>query len=123
MPSDKLGQMFSQQEEFISLLQEKRGHPELPLDLSQKTSQQFLKSMAYECMHELFESNMLLKNTKKHRITDLPDFDREAYKEELSDVLHYLVGIMICSGISFDEIYKMYMKKGQINIDRINGGY
>ena len=123
MSFDKLGQMFSQQEEFISLLQEKRGHPELPLDLSHKTSQQFLKSMAYECMHELFESNMLLKNTKKHRITDLPDFDREAYKEELSDVLHYLVGIMICSGISFDEIYKMYMKKGQINIDRINGGY
>jgi len=123
MPSDKLGQMFSQQEEFIALLQEKRGHPALPLDLSVKENQQFLKSMAYECMHELFESNMLLKNTKKHRITDLPDFDRESYKEELADVLHYLVGIMICSGISFDEIYKMYMDKGRINIDRINGGY
>jgi len=121
--TDKLERMFDQQEKFIQLLQEKRDHPKVPLDLSLKKSQLFLKYQSHECMHELFESNMLLKNSKTHRATDLPDFDRDAYMEELSDVFHYLIGILVCSGISFEEIYDMYMSKGQINIDRINGGY
>lgn len=120
---DRFAQMFCQQVEFNELLRDKRDHPNFPLDLSIKENQQFLKSLAYECMHELFESNMLLKNTKKHRSTELTGFDREAYKEELCDVLHYLVGIMIYSGISANEMFETYMKKGKINVERINGGY
>jgi len=120
---DMLLQMFDQQQEFLELLRAKREHPEFPLDLCEKKNQQFLKSLSHECMHELFESNMLLKNSKKHRTTEFNDFDRESYKEELSDVLHYLVGILIYSGISVDEIFEMYMKKGQVNINRINSGY
>ncbi len=115
--------MFEQQKEFLELLRDKRDFPDFPLDLSEKKSQQFLKSLAHECMHELFESNMLLKNAKSHRSTEISDFDRDAYTEELSDVLHYLIGILLYSGISYEEMYKMYMKKGQINLDRINGGY
>tara|TARA_Y100001968_G_scaffold245481_1_gene229593 strand:+ start:184 stop:555 length:372 start_codon:yes stop_codon:yes gene_type:complete len=120
---DKFESMFDQQREFLELLCSKREYPNFPLDLSVKKNQQFLKTLAHECMHELFESNMLLKNTKSHRSTEFNDFDRDAYMEELSDVLHYLVGILIYSGISFEEMYDMYMKKGQINLDRINGGY
>ena len=119
----KFKRMFDQQEKFIKLLQEKRGHPEVPLDLSLKESQIFLKHLSHECMHELFESNMLLKNAKSHRSTEINDFDRDSYTEELSDVLHYLIGILLYSGISYEEMYEMYMKKGQINLDRINGGY
>ena len=115
--------MFRQQQEFLELLRDKRDHPDFPLNLSVKESQQFLKSLSHECMHELFESNMLLKNSKKHRTTEFIDFDRESYKEELSDVMHYLIGILIYSGISVEEMFEMYMKKGQVNIDRINSGY
>ena len=115
--------MFRQQQEFLELLRDKRDHPDFPLNLSVKESQQFLKSLSHECMHELFESNMLLKNSKKHRTTEFIDFDRESYKEELSDVMHYLIGILIYSGISVEEMFEMYMKKGQVNIDRINNGY
>ena len=120
---DKFETMFVQQREFLNLLREKRNHPNFPLALDEKKSQQFLKHLSHECMHELFESNMLLKNSKSHRSTEIKDFDRESYKEELSDVLHYLIGILIYSGISMEEMFEMYMKKGQINIDRINGGY
>ena len=115
--------MFQQQQEFLELLRDKRDHPDFPLNLSKKESQQFLKSLSHECMHELFESNMLLKNSKKHRTTEFREFDRESYKEELSDVLHYLIGILIYSGITAQEMFEMYMKKGKVNIDRINGGY
>lgn len=120
---DMFSQMFHQQQEFLEILRDQRAHPDFPLNLSNKESQQFLKSLSHECMHELFESNMLLKNSKKHRTTEFNDFDRESYKEELSDVLHYLIGILIYSGISVEEMFEMYMKKGQINIDRINNGY
>lgn len=120
---DMFSQMFRQQEKFLELLRDEREHPSFPLNLSEKESQQFLKSLSHECMHELFESNMLLKNSKKHRTTEFNDFDRESYKEELSDVLHYLIGILIYSGISVEEMFEMYMKKGQVNIDRINSGY
>jgi len=120
---DKLEKMFQQQYNFIKLLQDLRGHPQIPMDLSLKENQLFLKHLSHECMNELFEAIQCLKNSKTHRATDVPDFDREAYKEELSDVLHYLVGILVCSGISFQEIYDSYLEKGQINIDRINGGY
>lgn len=120
---DDLATMFEQQKLFLNLLRDKRGHPDFPLDLSQKKNQQFLKTLAFECMHELFEANLLLKNSKSHRVTEFNEFDRESYVEEISDVFHYLFGILICSGITKDEIYNAYMKKGNINIDRINGGY
>lgn len=120
---DKLEKMFQQQRQFIELLVEKRDHPEIPLDLSKKDSQLFLKNQSHECMHEMFEAIQHLKNAKVHRATDIPDFDRAAYTEELADVFHYLIGILICSDISVQELYQSYLSKGRVNIDRINGGY
>ena len=121
--NDRFCEMFEQQKSFVKLLRDKREHPDFPLDLSLKKNQQFLKSLSHECMHELFESNMLLKNSKKHRSTEFSEFDRESYVEELSDVMHYLIGILIYSGVTPEEMYEMYMKKGNVNIERINGGY
>ena len=123
MDQDKFEKMFSQQLEFIKLMQEHRNHPEVPMDLSKKENQQFLRHLTYECMGELFESNILLKNSKSHRVTDIQDFDREAYVEELSDVLHYFLGIAICSGVSCEELFNKYMEKGKINRRRILSGY
>lgn len=120
---DKLDEMYEQQKNFNSLLHKEREYPNFPLDLTQKKNQQLLKSLAHECMHELFEANHLLKNSKTHRITDVKDFDRESYKEELVDALHYFLGIVIYSGISVDELHEAFMKKGQINVERLRGGY
>ncbi|MAG27585.1 hypothetical protein CMI47_18790 [Candidatus Pacearchaeota archaeon] len=120
---DRLKKMYEQQNAFISLMQKHRSHPEVPLDITEKKSQQFLRMLAYECMGELFESNILLKNSKYHRATEVTEFDRDAYVEELCDVLHYFFGIVICSGISSDELFDTYMSKGKINVERILGGY
>jgi len=121
--TDMLREMYKHQQEFIGLLQELRGHPSTPFDLSSKKSQQRLRSLAYECMGELFEANILLKNSKSHRATEISDFDRDSYLEELTDVLHYFLGIVICSGISVDELFEKFMQKGSINIERIRSGY
>jgi dimeric dUTPase (all-alpha-NTP-PPase superfamily) len=120
---DKLEKMYNQQRDFNVLLRDEREMPDFPLDLSEKKNQQILKGLAHECMHELFEANHLLKNSKAHRVTEVKDFDRESYKEELVDALHYFFGIVIYSGISADELYEAFMKKGEVNVRRVKSGY
>lgn len=119
---DKLAKMMEQQEKFMRLLQEKRGFPSFPVDLTSKTGQKFLKTISYECADELHESRQHLKN-KDHRATHIKDIDREAYVEELVDALHFFFEIVIASGISVDELYDAYIKKGDINVNRINNDY
>jgi predicted house-cleaning noncanonical NTP pyrophosphatase (MazG superfamily) len=121
--SDKLDEMWKQQKQFMDLLREKREFPSFPVDTSTKGGQKILKSITHECMHELFEANLLLKNSKDHRATDLRDFDRDSYVEELCDALHYFFEIAILSGVSIEELYQAYMKKGEINFNRVEKGY
>jgi hypothetical protein len=120
---DRLSQMFDQQEGFMRLLQEKRGFPDFPTDLASKKGQQFLKDIRNHLMEELFEAGQHLKNAKSHRATELPDVDREAYKEELVDALHLYLELAIASGIAPAELFAAYMRKGDINVVRINEGY
>lgn len=120
---DKLQEMWEQQLDFMKLLQNKRNFPEFPVDVSSKSGQKFLKGITHECMHELFEANMMLKNSKDHRETEVSEFDRDSYVEELVDALHYFFEIAISSGISMNELHEAYMKKGKINVDRIKNGY
>ena len=118
-----LKKMFEQQEKFISLLVEKRDHPQFPVDMSSKDGQRFVRALIHECVAELFEAAVELRNSKRHRATEIDEFNKEAFLEELVDAMHYLVGIVICSGFTAEQFQEMYLKKGKINIDRINGGY
>lgn len=115
--------MWDQQVAFMRLLQSDRGFPEFPTDITSKKGQQFLQGITYHMMTELFEAGLHLKNSKSHRVTELPEVDREAYKEELVDALHLYLELVIASGISREELFDAYMKKGQVNFDRIQGGY
>jgi hypothetical protein len=119
----RLEEQWEQQKEFIKLLQERRGFPSIPIDITSKQGQKFLKDLTHDCMHELFEANICLKNAKSHRQTEIVEFGREAYIEELVDVLHYLYEIAIYSGVTLDELHDAYIAKGKTNVERITGGY
>jgi len=123
MSTDRLIEMFEQQEAFMKLLQKHRGFPEFPMDLSKKASQKEIKKISFDAMGELFEAVQHLKNSKDHRATDVPELDREAYVEELVDCLHYFVEIAILSGISSEELFSAYIQKGDVNVNRIKNGY
>lgn len=120
---NRLELMWSQQESFMKLLQEKRDFPEFPVDISSKKGQQFLEGISFHLMKELFEAGQHLKNSKAHRATELPEVDREAYKEELVDVLHLFFELVIASGITMKELFDAYINKGDVNVDRINANY
>lgn len=115
--------MFEKQVEFMNILREKRDHPDFPVDMTTKVGQRCVKDIAHECMHELFEAIHLLKDAKKHRRTVVGNFDRDAFLEELADTLHYYVGLCALADVSADELYRAYMKKGTINVARIDDGY
>ncbi len=121
--SDKLELMLEQQLEFMNLLKETRGFPNFPVDLTSKDGQKLLKTISFEAMGELFEAVQHLKNSKAHRATEVSELNREEYLEELTDCLHYFFEIVLASGISSDELFDAYMKKGQINFERIKKGY
>lgn len=123
MSGDRLGRMWDQQEAFMRLLQEKRNFPQFPTDITSKKGQQFLKDIRNHLMEELFEAGQHLKNAKSHRATELPEVDREAYKEELVDALHLYFELVIASGVTLDELFDAYMAKGDTNFERIRGGY
>jgi len=121
--TDRLAVMWEQQKSFMRLLQEKRNFPDFPTDITSKKGQQFLKDIRNHMMEELFEAGQHLKNAKSHRATELPDVDREAYKEELVDALHLYFELVIASGLDVDELFDAYLAKGDINFDRIRNGY
>lgn len=123
MEEDRWDAMFQQQLQFMKLLQEKRNFPNFPLDLKKKENQKLLKEISHDCMHELFEAVHLLKNSKSHRLTEINDFDRMAFLEELADAAHFLIEIFILLGVSPKEAFFAFMKKGTINVARIEGGY
>ena len=123
MSGCRLLDMWNQQHSFMKLLQERRGFPDFPVDVTSKQGQQFLKSITFNVVEELIEANQLLKNSKSHRATEVPEFDRERYVEELCDGLHFLFEVAIASGITMDELHAAYMAKGRINTMRIEGDY
>lgn len=120
---DRLDDMFLQQEQFMRLLQEKRTFPDFPVDLSTKSGQKLVKEVSYECADELHEARQLLKNSKSHRATEITEFDRDDYVEELSDALHYFFEVVILSGVTQQELFESFMKKGEKNVSRIKNGY
>lgn len=120
---DRLKEMWSQQKDFMYLLCEERSFPKFPTDITSKAGQQFLEGISFHLMKELFEAGLHLKNSKSHRATEIKEVDRDAYKEELVDVLHLFFEICIAAGINLEELYDAYMKKGIVNFERIRNGY
>jgi len=121
--SDRLKQMFEQQTSFMKLLKLKRGFPEFPLDLNLKENQVFCKHIVYEIMGELFEAVQELRNSKSHRVTDVKEFNRDKLVEEVVDSLHYFHELCILMDITPNELFHAYMKKGDVNVKRINNNY
>lgn len=118
-----IADVLQTQKEFMDLLVEKRNFPQFPVDMASKPGQKLIKDIMYDCMGELFEAGVLLKNSKQHRKTEIEEFDRASYIEELCDCLKFWSEILILSGISAEEFIKTFEQKTQINNDRINGNY
>ena len=95
--------------------------PEYPLDLSKKENVKVFRECVFHIIQELFEVTEHLKN-RPNRKTQIYEYNRESFKEEISDALHLFLEMMILSGIGSEEIYREYKNKNDTNHRRIDEG-
>jgi NTP pyrophosphatase (non-canonical NTP hydrolase) len=117
--------MFDMRAKFMDELRKKHpdAYPDMPVDLTSKKSQQHLRDLALRGVEEVFEAVQHLKNWKPHRETEVADFDRAAFKEEMVDSFNYFLSLLILMGVTPDELYQAYVDKDQVIHGRIKGNY
>jgi len=121
--STDMRSLFDQQLQFMQLLRSKKLFPEFPVDILTKQGQKLCKDIAHDAMDELHEAIQHLKNSKQHRMTEITEFDREKYVEELADHFHFFIELCIVSSVSAQELCDAHLRKGEVNVNRINAGY
>lgn len=122
---DKLDEMFRLREQFmVTLGKHVPGtYAEWPVDPTVKANQLMIKDIALRGVEEMFEAIQHLKNSKVHRQTDVPDFDREAFLEETVDAFNYFLSMLVLLGIDSSELANAYKSKHEKILRRIHEGY
>ena len=122
---DSLKVMFDLREEFMVSLREKfpNENPAWPLDLSKKSEQQYCRDIALRGVEEMFEALQHLKNWKPHRTTEIIEFDRAEFLEEVVDAFNYFFSLLILTGHSYSDLHEAYLKKDKIIHERLKGNY
>jgi len=109
----------------MSTLKERKPleYPSWPIDLSNKKDQQHVRDMALRGVEEMFEALQHLKNWKPHRDTEIHDFNRDEFLEEVVDAFNYFLSVLVLTGVDSDELYQAYCKKDDVNHRRLDVGY
>ena len=117
--------MFLRRWEFMKSLRTKKPeeYPEWPIDLSDKSSQQHVRDMALRGVEEMFEALQHLKNWKPHRDTEVTEFDKEEFLEEVVDAFNYFFSVLVLTSVSGQELYEAYCRKDEIIHGRLKSGY
>ena len=122
---DKLDEMFSLRQEFMKAMKATRPsiYPDWPVDISEKQNQQLLRDTALKGVEEMFEALQHLKNWKPHRNTEITEFNRDEFLEEIVDAFNYFFSILVLTGVTSEELYSTYVKKDDIIHKRLQSGY
>ena len=125
MKTDKLQEMFRLRERFMFEIA--RANPDIypgwPVDLTDKKSQQVLRDTALKGVEEMFEALQHLKNWKPHKKTEVKDFDREEFLEEVVDAFNYFFSLLVLTGVDADELFNAYLRKDTVIHNRLTTGY
>jgi dimeric dUTPase (all-alpha-NTP-PPase superfamily) len=79
--------------------------------------------MALRGVEEMFEALQHLKNWKPHRVTEVKDFDRDEFLEEVVDAFNYFFSLIILTGFTSEDLYEAYLKKDSVIHERLDNGY
>ena len=125
MSNDRLNTLFELRLQFMEAIRDSpaSGAPEWPLDLSRKEDQQYIRDIALRGVEEMFEAIQHLKNWKPHRQTDVAEFNRDAFLEEIVDAFNYFFELFLLAGFTADDFFDMYVKKDKIIHRRLESGY
>lgn len=122
---DRLDELFLMQEAFMKRLSNRDATfpQQWPIDMTQKSSQTFVRDLVWKAQHELAEGVVELKNAKEHRVSDVKGFNSVAFVEEIVDAFKYMQEALIVMGITPEMFVEAYKKKDKIVNDRIDSSY
>jgi len=125
MSECRLQKMFDLREKFMRDLAAARPAvlQKWPVDIVSKEGQQAVRDTVLKGVEEMFEALAHLKNHKAHRLTEVKDFDQEAFLEEYVDAFNFFLAVPIMLGITTEELFEAYEKKDKIINERIRRGY
>lgn len=125
MSKDRLEQVFQKRRDFMLRLREIMPHaqPAFPVDISTRDGQQYCRDLALRGVEEMFEALQHLKNWKTHRMTEISDFDREEFLEEVVDAFNYFYALLVAVDCDVDEFFDAYCRKDKIIHDRVTNKY
>ena len=98
-------------------------YPSWPVNLSDKTDQQHVRDMALRGVEEMFEALQHLKNWKPHRDTQVQDFNKDEFLEEVVDAFNYFLSVLVLTGVSAENLYDAYLEKDSTIHKRLDTGY
>lgn len=107
---DQLETIFTMQEKLNGFIRESRGLDFSPEQWIQKEMLALLSEMS-EVLDEV--NFKWWKNPKP--------LDQRALKEEIVDMLHFLISMAIDAGMTAEEMTQIYLDKNKENFDRQNG--
>ena len=121
---DRLDHIFELQESFMEVLSDnKEKLPEWPVDPSDKKAQQFIRDIIHRGTEEAFEALLHLKNWKPHKHTEVKEFNRDAFLEEMVDDFTYKLEVLILMGFSAEDLFDAFSAKNRKNVARAKGDY
>ena len=108
---DRLEEMLRIQQLLNERIRDKRG---LTGVSAEEWMQKYTLAMLSEMAELLDEVNFKWWKNKKPANPD-------ALKEELVDILHFFLSMCLMAGMDAEEMYSIYLRKNQENIDRQEG--
>lgn len=125
---DLLEGIFEGQVQLIEAyhdIEEERGALTVPQrqfgDLDHRFVQWRIKDLAYRTVEELSEATNCLKN-KPWKQSEVPT-DKVHYYEELADAFHFFVELCITSGMTAEDLARVYHRKHAVNEFRQRSNY
>jgi len=113
---DKFDLLFKMQKQLM----DKYKVP-YPVSIHTKEGQKLLREMAGYVTEEIYEAMNILKN-RPWTNYQIP-VDESHYREELSDILHFVIELYIMSGEDANSIFDLYSRKHRVNKFRIDSKY
>ena len=104
---DKLDVIFDMQDKLNAFIRESRGLEYSSQEWIQKQTRAMLSEMAELIAEVNFK---WWKNPK--------EVDEKAVKEEIVDILHFLVSMALSAGMSAKEMFEIYLNKNEENFKR-----
>jgi len=110
---DKLDSIFQKQIELDDIITKAKN-----IDLSQYSKEEWLQKKALALIEEVTEV-VQETNYKWWKTKNQVDYNK--VKEEVVDILHFLVSMCLTLDMTSDELFAIYKNKHNENIDRQNG--